>query len=210
MAQLSSIKRQTICFAIDTSLSMGGEKIASLNEGLSELFRLVKAHPAASASTDVVVVTFGTEVRTVIAFDSIAKRDAPRLSVGGATPMGEAVRRCAEVIDKLSSDRTQQPAIMVIATDGRMTDATEDAAALCHRLIHSNQLVVFPIAIGEDAAAQSLAQFAPDTNIKVTSVSAIAAVFRDLAQSIIMTAAPLSVFDKPAVPWNEAMRTNFQ
>lgn len=201
--------RQTVCFALDTSQSMAGEKIRNLSDGLSEFFRLVKSHQSVSALTDVAVVTFGNEVLTPVALDCIAKLDAPRLPVGGATPLGEAVKSCLDQIVQLQADMPQKPAILILATDGRPTDDTEDAATLCLQLVKSNQLVVFPIAIGEDADADSLGQFAPGV-IKDTAASALVAVFTEIAHSVIKTTTPLSVFDKPPVPWNEAMRTNYR
>lgn len=188
---------------------MSGEKIRNLNDGLSEFFRLVKSHQNVSALTDVTVVTFGYEVLAAVALDCISNVDAPRLSVGGATPLGEAVKRCLVQIRQLPENSPQKPAVLVLATDGRQTDDTEDAVTMCHQLVKSNQLVVFPIAIGEDADADSLGQFAPGV-IKDTAASALVAVFTEIAHSVIKTTTPLSVFDKPPVPWNEAMRTNYR
>lgn len=202
--------RQAICFALDTSQSMGGDKIDSLNEGLSELYRLVKADPDARAMTDVAVVTFGAGVHTVAPFDNIAKQVAPRLTVGGATPMGEAVKRCAELIQKHQTGTTQKPAILVIAADGRPTDNTLEAAAHCFRMSQANQLVVYPVAVGQDAYLDSSVQFAPGGVMKETSTTAVANLFRDIGHIIIKSSARRSVFDKPVLAWDEAMRTNHQ
>lgn len=209
MTQHSLSPRQTICFALDTSQSMDGEKIKYLNDSLSAFFRHVKSHQNASVLTDVSVVTFGREVRNAIALDSIAKLDLPHLSAGGATPLGEAVKRCLEQIEDLQANSLQKPTILVLATDGYSTDDIGEAVDLCHQLVKSDHLVVFPIAIGDDADVQSLGLFSKSV-IKDTAPSALVNLFTDIAQSVIKAAPPLSVFDRPSVPWNDAMGSKFR
>ena len=200
--------RQAICFALDTSLSMDGEKLNGLNAGLGELFKLAKANRDSWTGIDIAVVAFGPGVRTVLDFSSPAQQDAPRLTAGGATPMGQAVELCLQMIDKYQRASNRRPAVLVIVADGRPTDDTLQAAQRCSLMSQGNQLVVYPIAIGRDADRAGLEQFAPNVQVRETEPSAMTDLFRELAQDVMGSAKPKSVFDKAVVPWNEAMRTN--
>ena len=198
--------RQAICFALDTSLSMDGEKLDGLNAGLGELFRLAKANRDAWTGIDVAVVAFGPAARTVLDFSSPAQQNAPRLMSGGATPMGQAIELCLQMIDRYQQAAHRRPSVLVIVADGRSTDDTLQAAQRCNVMSQGNQLVVYPIAIGRDADRAGLEQFAPNVRVRETEPSAMADLFRELAHDIVGSAKPRSVFDKAVVPWNEAMR----
>ena len=210
MSSPDSDARQAICFALDTSRSMHGEKLDGLNAGLAEMFKLAKANRDAWADIDVALVAFGAEVRTILEFSSLAQHDVPRLAACGATPMGAAVEQCLQMIERRQPAPHPQPAVLVIVADGRSTDDTMRAAQRCHAMSLANQLLVYPIAIGQDADGAGLEQFAPDARVKVTAPSAIADLFRELAQDITRSAKPKSVFDKAVISWSEAMRSNHQ
>ena len=200
--------RQAICFALDTSLSMDGEKLDGLNAGLREFFSLAKANRDAWTSIDVAVVAFGPGVRTVLDFSSPAQQDAPRLTAGGATPMGQAVELCLQMIDRYQQAAHRRPSVLVIVADGRSTDDTLQAAQRCNVMSQGNQLVVYPVAIGQDADRAGLEQFAPNVRVREAAPSGMSDLFRELAHDIMGSAKPKSVFDKAVVPWNEAMRTD--
>lgn len=208
MSRQLSDQRQAIFFAIDTSLSMNGDKIDRLNEGLAEFYRLIKINADACAMTDLAVTTFGAEVATVVEFGGVAQQSAPVLKAGGDTPMGKGVTHCTELVEKHQTNSAGRPAILVISSDGRPTDDVSAAVAHCARMVQANRLVIYPIAIGNDADPASLALFAPVAAIKETAVTEIVDVFRDLARAIVESSAPRSVFDKRVVPWNEAMRVS--
>ncbi len=200
--------RRAICFALDTSLSMDGEKLSGLNAGLRELFSLAKANRDAWTGIDVAVVAFGSGVRTVLEFSSPSEQDAPHLTAGGATAMGQAVEQCLHLIVRYHQAFPQRPAVLVIVADGRSTDDTLLAAQRCNVMSQGNQLVVYPIAIGQDADRAGLEQFAPNGRVREAAPSDIINLFRELARDVMGSAKPKSVFDKAVVPWNEAMRSD--
>ncbi len=208
MSQKSPGQRQVICFALDTSLSMMNENIRCLNEGLSNFFKQVNLNHNARLMTDVAVVTFGDGVRVVAEFGPIADRICPPLIAAGATPLGEAVERSVALIESNRTGLPQNPAILVIASDGRATDNTMKAIARCNKLSQENALIVYPVAIGSQADRSVLTQLADGNPVKETSATEIGKIFRELAEMLVMASAPASVFDKPAVPWNVAMQTS--
>ena len=78
---------------VDTSGSMQGAPINSLNQGLAVFASELMQDRLAQKRVEVAVVTFGEEVSLVQDFCSPAAFIPPTLQASGRTPMGEAVVR---------------------------------------------------------------------------------------------------------------------
>jgi uncharacterized protein YegL len=112
---------------VDTSGSMQGAPINSLNQGLAVFASELMQDRLAQKRVEVAVVTFGEEVSLVQDFCSPAAFIPPTLQASGRTPMGEAVVRGMQIIEDRKTMYKQagvnyfRPWIFLI-TDGTPTD----------------------------------------------------------------------------------------
>ncbi len=160
---------------LDTSASMGGAPIESLNAGLRLFQQEVLNDPIARNRVDVAIVTFGHGgVQTVQPFANISQFEAPHLSVGGQTPMGEAIERGLDMLlqrKKLFHENGipyYRPWIILI-TDGAPTDKWQNAAQRVHHEEELNALAFFAIGAG-NADMSILAQVAVRKPLKLQGI----------------------------------------
>ena len=112
---------------LDTSGSMDGEKIRSLNEGLKTFKEDIEQDELAAKRVDLAVITFDDSVQINHNFSSIEGFDPPSLTAGGYTTMGDAILKAAEMIEERKQQYKQKgidfyrPWIFMI-TDGEPTD----------------------------------------------------------------------------------------
>lgn len=144
---------------LDTSGSMAGASIQSLNEGLSAFENEIKSDPQASLRVDVAVVSFSSEVRVVQEFVGAQDFVAPVLAAGGLTFMASGVERALELLAERNRDYDRnkilryRPWIMMI-TDGRQEGpdpASLQAAAAKVQAAEAAKRVAF-FAIGTASA----------------------------------------------------------
>ncbi|MEO1103438.1 MAG: VWA domain-containing protein [Pseudomonadota bacterium] len=125
--------RCPVVLLLDTSLSMSGDKIAALNEGLAHFHEELAADSLAMKRVEVALITFGpVEVRED--FVTADRFNPPELTPSGNTPMGAAILKAT---DMLSARKTHyrkagvdfyRPWIFLI-TDGAPTDQVSEATA---------------------------------------------------------------------------------
>lgn len=84
---------------LDTSASMQGEKIASLNAGLATFKAAVTEDPMAALRVEVAVVTFDSAVHVAKEFGGVRDFEPPVLTAGGATHMGAGIVRALELVE---------------------------------------------------------------------------------------------------------------
>jgi uncharacterized protein YegL len=113
---------------LDTSGSMGGAKIAGLNEGLRLFLRETGADALASKRVDLALVTFGGGVAVAHDFAPVTEYAADlTLPAHGETPLGQALEKGMAMIEaRKAAYRAQgtdyyRPWLMLI-TDGEPTD----------------------------------------------------------------------------------------
>lgn len=117
---------------LDVSISMRGNPLKELNEGLSQFRDELFADSLAAKRVEVGLVTFGP-VQVVNDFESVQSWVAPNLAAQGATPMGEAVEtglnllRQRKDIYKTNGISYYRPWVFLI-TDGGPTDSWTQAA----------------------------------------------------------------------------------
>ncbi|MEM8664902.1 MAG: VWA domain-containing protein, partial [Pseudomonadota bacterium] len=123
--------RCPVVLLLDTSLSMSGEKIDALNEGLAHFHEELAADSLAMKRVEVAIITFGpVEVRED--FVTADRFDPPTLTTGGNTPMGAAIVQAAEMLAARKGHYRKagvdfyRPWIFLI-TDGAPTDAVTEA-----------------------------------------------------------------------------------
>lgn len=152
---------------LDTSLSMNGEPIQELNEGVQQFLQAVKDDDFASNAVELGIITFGDTVREVVALQSVEQLSVPSLVANGNTPMGQAVIRALEVLEARKQSYKQagvsyyQP-WLVLMSDGGPTDAYQMAAARLKQLGNEKKVLMFAVGIGAKADLTRLSEFCPD------------------------------------------------
>jgi uncharacterized protein YegL len=138
---------------LDTSGSMSGDPINSLNKGLLSYRDDLQEDALACKRVDVAIVTFGGEVRTALDFTTSEGMHLPTLTAGGDTPMGAAIRRSIEIVRE-RKERYRANGIMFyrpwifMITDGAPTDEWQSAAAAIAEGERSKAFAFFAVGAG--------------------------------------------------------------
>jgi len=148
---------------LDTSGSMKGAKIAQLNAGLNEFARQLRADSMAAKRVEVGVLTFGP-VNLVQPFVTADTFIAPTLEADGATPMGEAILRAAEIVaERKQAYRANgigyyRPWIFMIS-DGEPTDSIIRASEVIKQGEAKKSFMFYSVGV-ENADIGTLAKIA--------------------------------------------------
>jgi uncharacterized protein YegL len=168
-----------VVLLLDTSGSMGGEKISLLNEGVKGFKKDIvgdetegiKGDELAAKRVDLAVITFGQGVNVLHEFSSVADFDSPTLTADGYTPMGEAIIKAADLVEQRKQQYKAQgidyfrPWIFLI-TDGEPTDMQpgdskwNEVVKRVHEGEAGKKFMFFAVAV-EAANAELLKQIAP-------------------------------------------------
>lgn len=117
-------EQKCLCvLVVDTSGSMAGEPIKQLNRGLQEFYNAIEEDMTAANRLEVLIVTFGSSIKTVQEAALIDNFRMPELRTSGTTKLVDGVRVAMESIEsrKRWYKETGQPyyrPIMVLMTDG--------------------------------------------------------------------------------------------
>ena len=171
LASGGSYSQLAVNLCLDTSGSMRGHPINELNAGVRMFYDTVKRDSEARYIADISIVTFGCNgVQCVQDFAHVNEVSVPpSLKAEGMTPMGEAVNLSLDMLDnrrnyyKSSGVPYYHPWI-VLMTDGDPNGAASELTRAMGRtrdLVNRNKLVVFPLAIGNQADVNTLIQFSP-------------------------------------------------
>jgi uncharacterized protein YegL len=124
----NSSMKTPVVLLLDTSDSMNqGDAIGQLNAGIALLIKELSEHEAARDSVEMTVMTFGESCRIQSSFCSPASVGHPSFRAAGRTPMGEAMKKAADLVeDRKRTYRREgvnyhRPWI-VIVSDGCPTD----------------------------------------------------------------------------------------
>ena len=158
--------RLPISLVLDTSYSMNGSPIDNLNEGVRIFFDTVKDDSIAKSIIEVCVVTFGGRVDIQLDYEPVGRQKAPCLIPSGSTPIGQAMEIALDALEERKTEYSCagvdyfQP-WLVLMTDGSPVDKFDEAVRRTESLVRQRALSVFPIAIGNTADVDVLAQFSP-------------------------------------------------
>ena len=165
-----------IIYVVDTSGSMDGAKIQSVNNAMHELENLLRgeARKNPSAQVNVRILTFGgatsqwhIKERTNVEqfhYDDINHVD-------GMTPFGHALGVLCDILgsDKMPA-RGLKP-IVVLLSDGWPNDTWEPNLERLLSLPWGEKAIKIAIAIGKDADKDILARFTTDPNLVLNANS---------------------------------------
>lgn len=123
------MRRLPVYLLIDTSGSMRGEAIASVNVGLNALISCLRKDPQATESACISIITFDREVNNVLPLTEIADVRLPEISTpeSGPTHLGKALELLCkkydeEVIISTHEKKGDWMPILFIMTDGKPSD----------------------------------------------------------------------------------------
>ena len=85
---------------LDTSSSMGGQKIEALNKGLKTFEDALKDDEIAKKRVEVAVVTFDSEVKIIQDFVTADEFQAPELTAQGLTHTGAGIMKALDLIQE--------------------------------------------------------------------------------------------------------------
>lgn len=124
-----SNRRLPVYILIDTSGSMNGEPIHSVNSGLQNMLSTLKKDPFALESVWISLITFDSEVKEVIPFKPLEDVVMPEITVpkSGATFMGAALELLLKKVSTNVKKTTQDEKgdwrpLLFIMTDGSPSD----------------------------------------------------------------------------------------
>lgn len=147
---------------LDTSPSMLGKPITSLNDGLHTFRNDIKEDALAARRCEIAIVTFGGTPKTVRDFEVAGNFKPPTLSAGGdGTQMGAGINVAVDLVERRKDEYKRngilyyRPWIFMI-TDGEPTDEWSNAAARIKEQETANGLTFFAVGV-EDADMETLA-----------------------------------------------------
>lgn len=137
----------------DTSGSMHGEKIDSLNRAMSEMIESFTQNDSVQAEINVAIISFGGSAKLVQDLTPVDEITIPIFTAGGGTPLGGAIRLATDLIE----DRERLPKnayrpVIVLLTDGIPTDDANSAISKFVSEGRSRSCDRWSIGIGEGYA----------------------------------------------------------
>jgi len=123
------MRRLPVYLLIDTSGSMRGEAIASVNVGLNALLSCLRRDPQATESACLSIITFDKDVNNILPLTEITDVQLPEIKTpeSGPTHLGKALELlCSkydqEVIVSTPNRKGDWMPILFIMTDGKPSD----------------------------------------------------------------------------------------
>ncbi len=172
--------RCPVLLLLDNSGSMSGEPIRELNSGLQIFRDELFADSLAAKRVEVAIVTFGP-VKVELDFTGIQYFQAPTLSPASDTPMGAAIEKGLEVLQrrkelyKANGISYYRPWIFMI-TDGGPTDSIVKATSLIKEGEDKRSFMFYPVGV-ENANMEVLKSISVRDPVKLQGLR-----FRDLFQ----------------------------
>lgn len=165
---------------VDSSYSMMGAPIQALNEGLIHFKNDLMADNLALKRVEIAIVSFGP-VKVENDFQSADHFIPPKLSAEADTPMGGAIERAIDLLEKRKQGYRAhgipyfRPWIFMI-TDGSPTDEWRAAADRVHQGEANKSFAFFSVGV-HDADMETLAEIAVRQPVRLQGLK-----FRELFQ----------------------------
>jgi uncharacterized protein YegL len=153
-----------VILLLDTSGSMGGQKIDALNQAVDEMITAFQGAGDSETEIDVAVITFGRDVALRQPLTSVADVRWSGLSAAGGTPMGTAIAMAKAMIEdkEVIPARAYRPTV-VLVSDGQPTDSWEEPLDAFIGEGRSSKCDRMAMAIGHDADETVLGKFIQGT-----------------------------------------------
>lgn len=164
---------------LDTSDSMQGLLIDTLNEGLRTLKDDLTKHPIASKRIEVAVITFNNTVNVVQDFVTVDKFEPPTLSAQGSTRIGAGIYRALDLLQARKAQYRSngvayyRPWIFMMTNSELQGEQSNSMKRVTQRIKEdeANKRVAFFAVGGEKANIERLGQIAVRTPIKLQGLN---------------------------------------
>lgn len=166
-------KTMVLFFLLDTSGSMSGEKIETVNEAIRETIPIIKeiSNDNADAEIKFAVLSFSSGTSWItpspVDLNSYKFQD---LTAGGCTDMGEAFAEVASKLDKnafLSSQVGNLAPVMILMSDGEPTGDYKRGLATLKQNKWYKPAIKIAFSIGQDANNDILAEFTENMELVI-------------------------------------------
>lgn len=165
---VAKAKPLPVVLLLDTSSSMnaGGEqsKIAELDSAVRDMIKDFAHEEQLETEIHVSVITFGSEVKLALPYTNASKVDLTKLTAGGMTPMGTALRMAKDMIEdkEVTPSRAYRP-LVILCSDGEPNDSWEEPMNAFIKEGRSAKCDRMAMAIGKEANQEVLKRFIEGT-----------------------------------------------
>lgn len=191
--------RIPVVIIADTSSSMNGEKINTLNKEVEKFFYEINKNSRNEIlkySLDLAVLGFKYDTQSretyptiVNNFNIMEYQNVPKFNAFGHTPLGATVNAAIDMLEKrkemykLGGIQYYQP-MLVIISDGDPTDNIVNASKRAIELSLNRKLSVYPVIVGNDGNLDNLQKFTPNKISKRIRTEDLPQVFKWLVSSV--------------------------
>lgn len=116
-----------IIMLLDSSGSMAGDKIESLNQAVRKMLNTLAREESRISEFLVTIVTFGGTAQIVVPPTAASKISFVDIAANGGTPLGDAITIAKKLIEDkdLTPSRAFRP-VLILVSDGIPTDSWEE------------------------------------------------------------------------------------
>jgi uncharacterized protein YegL len=189
---VTTAKPLPVILLLDTSGSMSGHKIATLNQAVREMLDTFRKEGAQDHLIVVSVITFGGGATIHMAPTAAAQVAWKDLQADGGTPLGEALAIAKKLIeDKEALPSRAYRSAVVLVSDGQPTDAWQEALNALIKEGRSAKCDRMSMGIGSDVDESVLSAFiagTPHPLYRAANAGQIHEFFRRVTMSVSMRA----------------------
>lgn len=183
-----SAKPIPVLLLLDTSASMFGAKIDTLNSAVRQMLAAFAKEGTREVEVRVSIITFGISVTRLQPFTPVSSIDFQPLTADGMTPLGAALRAAKEMIEDKNETpgRAYRPTV-VLVSDGQPNDQWKEPLRAFISDGRSSKCDRMAMAIGRDADKGILGKFIEGTQnplFEAHQVSEIQRFFKFVTMSV--------------------------
>lgn len=202
-----SLRRLPVYLLIDTSGSMKGEPIESVNNGLKSMLTFLRQDPFALESVYLSIITFDRKVEQILPLTELENVHLPNIETpeSGPTHLGEALELLCQTVDKevivntLDQKGDWMP-LLFIMTDGSPSDIqkfNEQVPEVKKRHFGS----IIACAAGPKAKDSYLLELTPDVvHLDTTDSATFQQFFKWVSSTVSVGNRSLGTTSEPILP----------
>ena len=200
------MRKLPVYLLIDTSGSMYGEPIEAVKNGMQALINALRQDPYALETAYLSVITFDNQANQVVPLTDLASFNAPSITAGGGTSLGDALKLLstrvdAEVTKTTADTKGDWKPMVFLMTDGGPTD---DWQAGLREFQQRKFGVVVACAAGTGANTSVLQQITENVvMLDVADTASYTAFFKWVSASISMGSQKVENAGKEVTGLNE-------